>query len=1338
MRRYAILALVLMMAFSSVSSLPWAAGYDGHAPGRGAVGPGAPEPDPVWDVLDSATYRVEVPPGEVRVLRANATSRALEPVDWPDPLAGQSITCRQAVASVEPWLRDALAANLQRLLVVRDAFARAVRDCPNASWRDEVAFAVAHTPPEILVGVSPTVLTTNARLLYEQDAAIPYADIVERSGEGGNYTTVSYVNLTGARWELPRDVYYFYLAHPRVFWEDPAAVAGHSFWRKAFFDELSYPGSGTLEQVLGPCSNYVEAIQAATVWVQRNLEFGYGTNYVQPVEVIIDRFGSCGEYSIACGAALRVAMVPSRVTIYTASDHQWNELWMDGAWTFMDASNDVAGAATVREPELINRTNAINLNDPDVFERTGWKPFMSMTNSFRPDDVDINSIGIRNTGPRFNYGGGAWTVNASYTVHKYTDTTRVHVTVLDAQGDPVEGAWVGVLELAHDPYNVNSFPVALFASANYTNATGQCDLDVGAQGTCRWGHTHSYTVEVLSDYGNKGAVYPGDMPVTQEGIETNYLYTVGGNAPHLLQPEWDVIPLELRPAGVMLNLSIHAAGVQRHVHGEYGGHEMFTFGTGFDHEFAATVDCAVMYADGLRDLLAGGRPDVVWGMRDIETAERIVPVHSEWEDAYVVLYNKDSYLSTKVVELGASFAANCRPRVEITTPSQRANLTTERPVTVGGTVRDHSAVVGLCATLDGANWTDIADSLAGVAFEAALDASELPSGHYHVTVRATDALGVWREAATLVYLDADDPVIDIATPAAGGYLDADDIVVVSGSITDNRKLVSVRARLGGYAWQVVTVPGSGEVTGFAVLTHDEVGPATIGIEATDVSGRVATLTIPITLDPFAPDIQVVEPDPGKVKLFGNVTSVTIDGSVWDDYGVGALRYRVDDGGWTDALTPPASSGRFTIEVDASLWGDGLHRIELLAVDLAGHTDHENVTVRYDATPPELDVVWFQDTFTDKDRVELRGSATDANGLGALTASVDGGEAETFYVDPYDTFLLRLPEGTPAIGDHSVRILARDVVGNVAELVLRYTVVDVTLPRLTIDDPADATEVAWGETFQVSGTADDNAGVVRMSLKVGDREELNITDHLVASLGWWDVTVPTADLPLGTVVVEVVAWDAAGNQRRAVVDVVLVDRTDPTCSLLVAGAMPEVRKGVALAVAGSATDEAGVVLVQYRIDEGPWFPVQGALVGDALNFTVPTDLVEEGVHLLSVRVADAAGNDATASMTFSVVVPEEGGMPGWALGAVAAGLIVVVVLMLLVMLRRDRLVRATSASDQGLPSEQVPGSVSEEASDPVGSEGPASVEGTIPPEGPGPTEDPMEAQDPGPPPSAPGP
>ncbi len=141
-----------------------------------------------------------------------------------------------------------------------DVYADLILNAEN-KLKDEIAFSIAHTPTQVLIQTSnQPVYKENAELLYEIDQFLDYADIVDYGNfaTGDYYSTVSYrhktsVNGSTQTMEFPRDIYYWYIVHPKISDEipdyinpetgDPAAPPLGRFWRDYLFyhNDTDYP-----------------------------------------------------------------------------------------------------------------------------------------------------------------------------------------------------------------------------------------------------------------------------------------------------------------------------------------------------------------------------------------------------------------------------------------------------------------------------------------------------------------------------------------------------------------------------------------------------------------------------------------------------------------------------------------------------------------------------------------------------------------------------------------------------------------------------------------------------------------------------------------------------------------------------------------------------------------------------------------------------------------------------------------------------------------------------------------------------------------------------------------
>ncbi|MBU1537351.1 hypothetical protein KKF84_18695, partial [Myxococcota bacterium] len=142
---------------------------------------------------------------------------------------GRSLTtqAREALALAPSWIRPALFDTLSRLDLVNQAAISELITLAYAEdprYVDEVAFSIAHLPMEDLLYDNPTfhtsfdpeLLMENVRGIYAAGEFIHFASLVERlEGTDQAYTTVL-LTMADGEWEVPRDMYYWYVVHPRL------------------------------------------------------------------------------------------------------------------------------------------------------------------------------------------------------------------------------------------------------------------------------------------------------------------------------------------------------------------------------------------------------------------------------------------------------------------------------------------------------------------------------------------------------------------------------------------------------------------------------------------------------------------------------------------------------------------------------------------------------------------------------------------------------------------------------------------------------------------------------------------------------------------------------------------------------------------------------------------------------------------------------------------------------------------------------------------------------------------------------------------------------------------
>ncbi|MBW2703329.1 MAG: hypothetical protein JRF33_21130 [Deltaproteobacteria bacterium] len=427
---------------------------------------------------------------------------------------------REALQVVPAWLHDDLAVSLSRLAGSdQRRWASLILDADDR-FIDEIAFVVAHSAKADLRNslIDPQLLHTSTRSIYERAAELPYVELLE----GPDYTTLRYAGPAGPV-ELPPEIYYWYVVHPRLEDEPPIFLDPESnstqappagkFWRESFYAEAGELCPTDLWcsedpwATAGPCpvlrdmlmvetslwegkqDNMTDngAVGAVMRWVRESMCFGAdGERPVQPMRIYHLHRGNCGEWADMTAAALRSALIPAVNVAAYANDHTWNEFHDGLAWHQIEPVN-----AMVDSPRY----------DKDGPEGSGWW-WLYATYTSR---------------------GDGWTINNQ---DFYSDQNcLLEVMVRDAAGRPVEGARVitGTWRLGFVPHflglsDADGRVAAVLGDQNEYNLMVLSPLgDVGAESPVKVievsepGVTYTWEVD-LAERGPEFTAGPAEMP----------------------------------------------------------------------------------------------------------------------------------------------------------------------------------------------------------------------------------------------------------------------------------------------------------------------------------------------------------------------------------------------------------------------------------------------------------------------------------------------------------------------------------------------------------------------------------------------------------------------------------------------------------------------------------------------------------------------------------------------------------------------------------------------------------------------------------------------------------
>ena len=1049
--------------------------------------------NPVNDVVRTITRRVLIPPGDKFHIYFDPESMQLDgsiPIQLPQE-------CEVAVAKVPEWLRENLTLKFHQLS--RDhktIYANLILDSPHDKYVDEIAFCIVHSAVENLQDdyMFPEIFTHNAELIYGNDEYLDYVDILEKD----NYTTVVYRDKDNVERELPRDIYYWYIVHPKLSDELPTYVDPDydvtsqppfdrnygvppptgKFWRDWLFhsNDTGYP---LLSDRLGECGTLWEAISACNGWVGGSMSFTSDQERpCQPVRIYRKHIGRCGEYQDMRNAVARAGLIPSTCTCNSAEDHVWNEFW-DGRWIHWDGGVD----------------------SPMMYEN-GWGKRISSVWNTRGD----SSI---------------WSVT-----DKYTPVCRYTASVLDSSGLPVDGALVKVL--TENYYNQDLLTTTTWGTTDYT---GQVSIELGDM--------RNYWSSADTDELGDEPTYGSTQVITDSVADENYthIFQLSRNAPALnvneIDPPGDVS--EKYRMEIDYEVVGNIQGAENSYSGEHGG--IYSSSGNVDF-FIADSRNQNLYDTGLvfnayEVTKRGASGNVSFILPDEDTY-------------YTVLSNEFSQASTKIVEITISVHSSIK--TEITSPGDGQEFAVDDVIFIEGTAWGPEGIEKVEIDLDGLeNWGGASDTAGDGAasfstWEFYLDTSGAGTGTHVIQARASFANTSFTATLSITLEDKTKPYVAIETPGKGSGFRIGETVTLRGTATDNVGVAHLEMII-DLDHENSTIITSLQPNGsWSYETRDlSLGDHSLTVKATDEASNTFSATRNIRiLESIVPEVSIDGPRDGEVFKLGD--SVEIWGSASDNMEISRLEIIVDGEGGENIISGLKEDGSWTYSWKTRSVSSSVeeHTIEIRAVDGSDNAASDEVRIVLDGTVPEAAIRTLEErkVFRADDSMGLEGNATDAWGISEVLLLVDNEPFSyitrevrngkwSYFLDPFDL----------DSGMHTITVVVTDSVGHSSEAGMEV-VIDAEDPLVEFHEIAPPAMI--GETVTLGGAASDDLEITEFILYIGREGPFDIMSMLDGEK--WEYRWNTSGMPEGTYKVSVVVTDVVGNRISENIRIRLVERT----------------------------------------------------------------------------------------------------------------------------------------------------------------------------------------------------
>ena len=351
-------------------------------------------------------------------------------------------------------------------------------------------------------------------------------------------------------------------------------------------------------------------------------------------------------------------------------------------------------------------------------------------------------------------------------------------------------------------------------------------------------------------------------------------------------------------------------------------------------------------------------------------------------------------------------------------------------------------------------------------------------------------------------------------------------------------------------------------------------------------------------DTTEPSVKITNPSGGE---YINTTTVTIEWTVSDNFGLDHCEIRIDGGEWIDI--------RNVTNYTITGLSEGSHIIEVRVYDVAGNIGEDSIMITIDITAPMITGVHPSEQFyINTTNVTLSWEAIDNYGIDRYYIRI-GNDSWIDVGQKNEYFIEGLSEGI-----NIIYIKAVDKAGN-SDIVEVRVIVDMAPPELMI-------YVAFNNSYV-------NTETVMFAWNMSDDWEIDHVEVSINGGSWVNIGVSYSyiltNLSETRYIVTICVFDRAGNSASATI-VFTVDYTNP----IFVEVSPEsgtFLNTTNITISWNATDNYDIAYFEIRIDGGEWVAIDGAR-----NYSV---YLEDGMHIVDITAYDRAGNKAQTSVIIYV-------------------------------------------------------------------------------------------------------
>ena len=1097
-----------------------------------------PDTDQPWEVLDQHSSTVFLDPGEIFSFNFDRYNHRIV-MDQP----GETLSMKalQAIEKVPQWTRTNLTRTFLEIENTKtSAYAQLILDCSDDRYLDELSFSISHTPPEVLEksSVYPQVFMDNVETLYDNDLSIDYAEILDFT----DHSTIRYwVNESGVRtsFDLPTDIYYWYVVHPKLTDEDPTFIdpvtgrpsSNGKFWRDWLYNHADgsypldtqtstvlYPKNVTppqLKQVLSgvdrvwngesyrapagylnngtgnrrPWDLRDHAIEKISNWVGKTLPLNVreegnriGNNperSVQPVRIYSNHYGNCGELQDLTVAAARSALIPARGVMNTGEDHVWSEFWERG-WHQWDNYWSDGGSGID------------NFGNYDADFTGSWGKELSAVYSWRGDDYVEMVTG------------------------NYSDTADFKATVVDGNGRPVDGA--RILLATENYYDPDYLTISTWG---HTDINGEMNFEIG--------DSRNFWSQCSSPLGNDPPDSGGNIQVTQviQNSQVGNTYTHRFETPNdISRPKASRITEGVEEGEFLIRLDYEVERSYLH------GNSMFTENTfSLLSNKQGELDLYLTDEDNYQKCRSVS-DFLTYEMNESASGGSVISLLEGGE--HVIFSNMGCVNTEKLISYNVTIYS--LPSVVISSPEDGMRITHTTIMEFSGSAHSNFGIAYVDWRIDEGGWRRASyESGSWSNYNFELDTNPLGVGEHRIEVRAiTNENKEVFDEITILIRDDIIPELSISSPVEEDMVVQGKPLEISGTCNDDYRIEKLTLNLDDGTEVDIASSIEEENWTWSIDTSDlAVGDHDIKVAAEDPSGHRKEESVSFYLTEVrSPVLSISNPENGTVYKFGD--RVIMEGEASDNVKLYSMVLYADDMKMK-TIPIPDRDGYWSSEFNIATMGEGEHVLEVVAEDTEGNVNSSEVTIMVDATQPTLEILspGEEELFAPEGMILIKARVEDEYGLEQVRLFFENRlEGEMILNGDWER---ELDISSLGSGTYEYHVDATDVAGWNTRIEGSF-VIDGDEPSI-YTYINDMEEYFVGDTVYLNGSVTEKWGISLFTVSTGD-DVWNLTEMM--SDGSYSFSWDTSGLSPGNYTFEIRAVDLVGNEEVRTITVSVIE------------------------------------------------------------------------------------------------------------------------------------------------------------------------------------------------------